>query len=81
MASRYLDKGDVRIFLKGLRAKRAELAIVGVQISDDDYRSTIVQSLPRSLAAFAASLLAAARLHDSLHKTIEPETLIAVLYE
>ncbi|KIJ13490.1 hypothetical protein PAXINDRAFT_81161, partial [Paxillus involutus ATCC 200175] len=43
--------GDVRQFLDDLRAKRDELAAVSVEIEEKDYRSTIIQSLPKYLAS------------------------------
>ena len=41
---------NVRTFLDDLRVKREELASVGVEISEDDYRSTIINFLPFSLS-------------------------------
>ncbi|XP_006461650.1 hypothetical protein AGABI2DRAFT_71868, partial [Agaricus bisporus var. bisporus H97] len=46
MSSRCPSGGDVRLFLNELRAKKAELLAIGVHISDDEYRSAIIQSLP-----------------------------------
>ena len=76
-----LQKGvKVRHFLDGLRTKREELASVGVTINEKDYRSTIIKSLPTSLANFTSSQLAAARLYSST-KTIAPNTLISIIIE
>ena len=74
-----LQKGvEVRHFLDGLRTKREELASVGVTINEKDYQSTIIKSLPTSLANFASSQLTAARLYSST-KMIDPDTLISII--
>jgi len=49
LASRCPEKGNVRDFLNQLRTKKEELVQVGVVISDSDYLSTIISSLPVSL--------------------------------
>ena len=46
LESKCPDKGNVREFLDNLRVKREELASVGVDINEKDYRSTIISSLP-----------------------------------
>ena len=74
------DKGNVREFLDNLRVKREELASVGVDIDEKDYRSTIIASLPYSLANFASSQLAAARMF-AVSKTIAPDSLISLISE
>ena len=48
------EKGNARDFLRGLRLKKKELAQVGVKISDEDYLSTIISSLPDELSNFAS---------------------------
>jgi hypothetical protein len=53
MESKCMDKGNAREFLDSLRVKREELAAVGVDIDEKDYRSTILASLPVALANFA----------------------------
>ena len=75
-SARCPEKGDIQAFLNDLRMKKAELSAVGVNISDDDYRNSIIQSLPHWLATFASNQLTAARLagHD-----IEPELLITFI--
>ena len=76
-----LQKGvEVCLFLDGLHMKQEELASVGVTIDEKDYRSTIIKSLPMSLAHFASSQLAAACLYSST-KTIAPDTLISIIIE
>jgi hypothetical protein len=55
LESKCPDKGNVREFLDSLRVKREELASVGVDIDEKDYRSTIISSLPFSLANFTSS--------------------------
>jgi Zinc knuckle len=56
------------------------LATVGVKIQEKDYRSTIISCLPPSLANFASSLIAAARVNDP-KKEVQPDTLISVVSE
>ena len=80
LESKCPDKGNVREFLDNLRVKREELASVGVDIDEKDYRSTIISSLPYSLANFASSQLAAARMFATT-KTIAPDSLISLISE
>ena len=80
LESKCPDKGNVREFLDNLRVKREELASVGVDIDEKDYRSTIISSLPIALANFASSQLAAARLYAPT-KTIAPDSLISLISE
>ena len=54
LMSRCSEKGNVKDFLRGLRLKKEELAQVGVTISDQDYLSTIISSLPDALSNFAS---------------------------
>lgn len=54
------ERGDVREWLKQLHSRREELAQVGVDIEEKDYRSTIISSLPGHLSGFASNLLASA---------------------
>lgn len=67
-------------FANSLIAKREELAIVGVNIGESDYLSTIISSLPFSLSNFASSQLVAAR-YWSATKMIAPGVLILLIYE
>lgn len=62
MDMRCEDKGNVREFLDDLQVKREELASVGVDIDQKDYRSTILASLPFALSNIAFAQLAAARM-------------------
>ena len=80
LESKCPDKGNVREFLDNLRVKREELASVGVDIDEKDYRSTIISSLPFALANFASSQLAAARMFAT-SKTIAPDLLISLISE
>ena len=70
--------GDVHQFLDDLRMKRDKLAAVGVQIEEKDYRSTIIQSLPKYLASFASGQLATARLYSPM-QMIDPDILISLI--
>lgn len=62
LESKCPDKGDVREWLDSLRVRKEELAQVGVDIDEKDFRSTVISSLPVYLSGFASSQLAAARL-------------------
>jgi Zinc knuckle len=80
LESKCQDKANVREFLDGLRVKREELAAVGVDIEEKDYRSTILSSLPVLLANFALAQLAAARMYSPT-KTLDPDVLISLIGE
>src|SRR6267378_8659908 len=80
LESRCTDKGNVREFLDSLRVKREELASVGVNVDEKDYRSTILASLPVALSNFASAQLAAARMWAPT-KTIDPDDLISLIKE
>ncbi|KAF8545918.1 hypothetical protein OG21DRAFT_1380404, partial [Imleria badia] len=80
LKSKLLKGAEVCHFLDGLRTKCEELAAIGVAIDQTDYRSTIIKSLPASLTNFASNQLASACLFSST-KTIEPDTLIAIISE
>ena len=67
--------GDVRTFLGSMRVKREELAAVGVSMSEKEYRSAIIKSLPEEMSKFASSLLTAARV-ISPSTSIDPDVLI-----
>ena len=49
LESKCQDKANVWEFLDSLRVKMEELAAVGVDIEEKDYRSTILSSLPVAL--------------------------------
>jgi len=80
LESKCPDKGNLRQFLDKLRMKWEELVTVGVDIDEKDYCSTIISSLPYSLANFALNQLAAAKLYSST-KTITPNALISLISE
>ena len=67
--------GDVRSFLGSMRVKREELAAVGVTMSDKEYRSAIIKSLPEEMSKFASGLLTAARVLTP-STSIDPDILI-----
>src|SRR6202522_2207525 len=54
LTSRCPERGNAKDFLRGLSLKKEELAQVGVKISDEDYLSTIISSLPNALSNFAS---------------------------
>jgi len=70
------EKGDIQAFLNNLHIKKAELLAVGVNISNDDYQNSIIQSLPCWLATFASNQLTTACLAS---RDIEPELLITFI--
>src|SRR5882762_10183578 len=51
-------------FLNDLQTQKEEILACGVNINDDDYRVTIIRSIPKDLADFASSTLSAAQLID-----------------
>ena len=53
---------------------------MGVNIEEKDYCSTILSSLPISLANFALAQLAAARMYSPT-KTLDPDVLISLIGE
>jgi len=69
----YLEKRNIQVFLNDLHMKKAELSAVGVNINDDNYWNSIIQSLSHWLVTFISNQLTAACLtgHD-----IKPELLI-----
>ncbi|PPR00726.1 hypothetical protein CVT24_000950 [Panaeolus cyanescens] len=74
------DKSDVRKFLDALRIKKEELITYGIHVSDEDFLSTIIKSLPQYLSHFASNLLANARLWSATG-TIDPHRFIAIVSE
>lgn len=76
LSTRCPKDGNVRTFLNDLRSKRAELDAMGISINNDDYRSTIIQSLPYTVSGFASGQLTAATLRGD---TIDPDMLILVI--
>ena len=52
------ERGNAKEFLRGLRLKKEELAQVGVRISNEEYLSTIISSLPDTLINFASMQMA-----------------------
>ena len=75
-----LDKGDIRQYLDDLCVKQEELATLGMEIDEKNYRSTIIFSLPIHLSNFASNQLAVARLYAPT-KTIDPDALISLIAE
>ena len=58
-----LESENVCKFMNNLYTCREELSQSGVDVSDADYRSTIISSLPRYLSTFASSQLTAAMVN------------------
>ena len=80
MASKCLEKGNVRTWLEKLQTRKEELAKVGVNIDDKDFCSVIISSLPGYLSEFTATLLTNAQLY-STNKTIDPDIFISLFNE
>ena len=74
------DSKNVQNFLEKLVIKQEELSTVGVVISKEDYRPTIISCLPRNFASFASSQLAVAQLINSMKK-VDPDVLILLISE
>lgn len=79
MAMRYLDKGNPREFLEGLKVKKEELVQAGVEINEKDYFSIIISSLLYFLSNFVSSQLAVAQYLST--KKIIPDDLLSMLLE
>ena len=79
LMSRCPDKGNPKDFLRGLRLKKEELAQVGVKISDEDYLSTIISSLPDGLSNFASMQMSWALQNSS--QPIDASTLMVMLLQ
>ena len=73
------EKGNAKDFLRGLQLKKEELAQVGVRISDEDYISTIISSLPDVLSSFASSQMAWTM--QQMSKLINASTLMTMLLQ
>ena len=79
VTSRCPDKGSAKEFLRGLWLKKEELAQVGVKISDEDYLSTIISSLPDNLCNFASMQMSWTM--QPTQQQIDASTLIAMLLQ
>ena len=67
--------GDVRSFLRSMHMKHEELVAVGVTMSDKEYQSAIIKSLPEEMSKFASGLLTLARVLTP-STSIDPNILI-----
>src|SRR6202522_3449770 len=79
LTSRCPERGNAKDFLRGLRLKKEELGQVGVKISDEDYSSTIISSLPNALSNFASM-----QMSWTLQQTQQPmdaSTLMTMLLQ
>ncbi|KAJ3491556.1 hypothetical protein NLJ89_g11326 [Agrocybe chaxingu] len=75
-----LDKANVCKFLDSLQVKREKLITVSVMISDKDYISTIISSLPYALSNFRLVQLALAWMFAPT-RTIKANGLLSLLAE
>ena len=73
------ERGSVKEFLRGLRLKKEELAQVGLRISDNNYLSTIISSLPDNLSNFAS--LQMLWTMQQTQSQIDASTLMAMLLQ
>ena len=73
------EKGNAKEFLRGLRLKKEELVQVRVKISDEEYLSTIISSLPNTLANFASMQMAWTLQQTS--KSMDAGTLMTMLLQ
>src|SRR6202522_4010649 len=79
LQSRCLERGNARDFLRKLRLKREELAQVGVKISDEDYLSTIISSLPDALSNFASMQMS--WTFQQTQQSMDANTLMTMLLQ
>src|SRR5713101_715710 len=80
MASQCPCGENVWHFLMDLGMKREELATSGIEISNADYRSTILSSIPPWLKTYASGIQASASVKDPTFE-IEPNILICMISE
>ena len=79
LTSRCPEKGNAKDFLRSLRLKKEELAQVGVKISDEDYMSTIISSLPDTLSNFASMQMSWTMQQTS--QAMDANTLMTMLLQ
>jgi hypothetical protein len=70
------EKGDLRAHLDKLQIMHGELATVGVTIGEAEYRSVIMQSLPKAYASYLSALTSAAHMSKV---SLTPDTIITYL--
>jgi hypothetical protein len=71
---------DVKEFLTSLCYKCEELAAAGVQVTDEEYKRTILRGIPAELGTFASQLLSMATL-ISKSAPIDLDALVSHLYK
>ena len=67
------ESRDMRAHLHKLQAMREDLASIGGSISDEDFTSIILSSIPQSYDSYIAAIMATSSLLD---KTLSPTNLI-----
>src|SRR5277367_5895764 len=72
-AEKCAEQGDVRAHLNKLQAMREDLASMGGSISDEDFTSIILGSIPLSYDTYIAAITATSTL---LNQTLSPTNLI-----
>ena len=80
MASQCPCGENVQHFLMDLGTKWEELVTSGIEISNADYRSTILSSIPPWLKTYASGIQASASVKDPTFE-IEPDILIHMISE
>jgi len=71
---------NIRRFLTDLGTRREELSMSDVTITNADYRSTILSSIPPWLKSYATNLQVSASVRDLMYE-IEPDILIHMISE
>ena len=71
---------NIHRFLTDLGTRREELSMSDVTITNADYRSTILSSIPPWLKSYAMNLQVSASVRDLMYE-IEPDILIHMISE
>jgi hypothetical protein len=82
LAMKCSEKANVCMFMHQLHTEHEKLASYSVVISTEDFCSTIISSLPPSLATFASALLASASLicgSNGKPAEVDPDVLILLI--
>jgi hypothetical protein len=77
-AEKCAEQGDVRAHLNKLQAMREDLASMGGSISDEDFTSIILGSIPLSYDTYIAAITATSTL---LNQTLSPTNLIDAIHD
>ena len=72
MALRYKKGADLRMEFDQVRMKYEQLLSTGITISDDDYRTLIINFVPLEISLFIAQISAGMRALSLMHMTTSP---------